>query len=125
MPVSYDNTVTPLYSEVERTWPTPQDWTVNGVDTLVLHGRGQADNGPDRLYVTLIDSAGRAATVTLGDDDTVTSVIWSELSVPLDDFAGVDPAAIATMIVGVGNPPAAGGAGTLYLDDFRVTDAIE
>ena len=40
MPMDYNNTISPFYSEAERTWATPQDWTFNDVDTLVLHLRG-------------------------------------------------------------------------------------
>ncbi len=40
MPLAYDNTTPPFYSEAVRTWNTPQDWMRNGADTLVLHVRG-------------------------------------------------------------------------------------
>ncbi len=40
MPLQYDSTNSPFYSEAERTWATPQDWTVYGADTLRLHFRG-------------------------------------------------------------------------------------
>ena len=40
MPLEYDNTASPFYSEAERTWTTPQDWTAHGADTLLLHVRG-------------------------------------------------------------------------------------
>jgi len=40
MPVEYNNINPPYYSEVERTWDEPQDWTGNGADTLVLYFRG-------------------------------------------------------------------------------------
>ena len=40
MPLAYDNTTSPFYSEAVRTWNTPQDWMRNGADTLVLHVRG-------------------------------------------------------------------------------------
>jgi hypothetical protein len=39
MPFWYDNTGIrgkPCYSEAQRTWGTPQDWTVDGADTLTL-----------------------------------------------------------------------------------------
>ena len=44
MPIQYDNTTAPFYSEAERTFETAQDWTGNGADTLVLYVRG---NAPD------------------------------------------------------------------------------
>jgi hypothetical protein len=40
MPVEYNNVVAPYYSETERTWTAPQDWTVNGVTDLSLWFRG-------------------------------------------------------------------------------------
>jgi len=40
MPLFYNNTGVAAYSEAERTWDTPRDWTVNGADTLTLWFRG-------------------------------------------------------------------------------------
>ena len=40
MPMEYDNSLAPFYSEAERTWDLPQDWTGNGADTLWVHFRG-------------------------------------------------------------------------------------
>ncbi len=42
MPLSYDNTEPPFYSEAERTFETARNWTVNGADTLRLFVAGQA-----------------------------------------------------------------------------------
>jgi hypothetical protein len=42
MPVNYNNAESPFYSEAERAWTTAQDWTLNGVDTLILSVQGQA-----------------------------------------------------------------------------------
>jgi hypothetical protein len=39
MPLSYDNSSF-AYSETERTWKTPQNWTTNGADTLNLYFQG-------------------------------------------------------------------------------------
>jgi len=40
MPVEYNNVNPPYYSEVERTWQTPQNWTLNGADMLQVWFRG-------------------------------------------------------------------------------------
>jgi len=40
MPLYYDNTAEPGYSETNRIWLAPQDWTTNGVKALTLHFRG-------------------------------------------------------------------------------------
>ncbi len=44
MPLQYDNSTSPFYSETTREFETAQDWTGNGADTLVLYVRG---NAPD------------------------------------------------------------------------------
>ncbi len=44
MPLQYDNSAAPFYSEAERTFVTAQNWTGNSADTLVLYVRG---NAPD------------------------------------------------------------------------------
>ncbi len=40
MPLQYDNTTSPFYSEATREFETAQDWTGYGADTLVLYVRG-------------------------------------------------------------------------------------
>ncbi len=42
MPLQYDNTASPYYSEADREFATAQDWTDHGADTLVLYVRGNA-----------------------------------------------------------------------------------
>jgi hypothetical protein len=44
MPLAYDNSTSPFYSEAWREFDSAQDWTGNGADTLVVHVRG---NAPD------------------------------------------------------------------------------
>ncbi len=40
MPLFYDNTTSPFYSEAERTFASPQNWTGYGANTLVVYFRG-------------------------------------------------------------------------------------
>ncbi len=42
MPLQYDNSTSPWYSETVREFETTQDWTRYGADTLVLYVRGNA-----------------------------------------------------------------------------------
>jgi regulation of enolase protein 1 (concanavalin A-like superfamily) len=42
MPMWYDNTKAPFYSETQREWPTGQAWTTGGVNTLTLWVQGEA-----------------------------------------------------------------------------------
>jgi hypothetical protein len=59
MPLDYNNTKSPFYSEAERTFDTAQDWTANGADTFVLYFRG---NPP-----AFVESAG---TITMSGGGT-------------------------------------------------------
>ena len=125
MPLYYDNTVTPYYSETQRTWNTAQDWTVHGVTDLTLYVRGQADNAIAPLYVAIEDGAGHLGVVTHPNAAIATAKSWSQWKIPLSDFtgAGVTLTAIKKMYIGVGNrnTPTAGGAGVAYIDDIRLT----
>ena len=40
MPVAFDNTRSPYYSEAQRDWASPQAWTSGGANTLVVYLRG-------------------------------------------------------------------------------------
>jgi regulation of enolase protein 1 (concanavalin A-like superfamily) len=40
MPFEYNNIKTPYYSETQRTFDTPQDWTTNGADSVALYFQG-------------------------------------------------------------------------------------
>jgi hypothetical protein len=57
MPMDYNNTEDPYFSEVERTWPTPQDWTIFNVKALTLWFRGlpasvgSFEAGPNDTFV--------------------------------------------------------------------------
>ena len=42
MPLQYDNSASPFYSEAERVFEPAQNWTGNGADSLVLYIRGNA-----------------------------------------------------------------------------------
>ncbi len=136
MPFYYENRFEPYYSEAERTFTTPrywsggsvetpQDWTVDGADALTLYFCGERNNDADRLYVTIIDSAGGSATVIHPDVDAVRVTRWQKWRIALDDLraAGVDVTAVLKMIIGLGNRdnPQPGGSGLIYIDDIQVT----
>lgn len=123
MPLSYGNLNPPHYAETDRTWDVAQDWTVNGVDTLVLYVRGSEGNDAAPLYVALEDAGGHTADVGYGDETVTQSVDWIEWRIPLDQFTGVDPTAVKTMRIGLGNRqnPTLGGTGIIYIDDIRGT----
>jgi len=121
LPMDYDNAKPPFYSEAVQEFAKAQDWTVNGVSTLVLFVRGGATNVAAPLYVVVEDSVGKNAAVTHPDVTVVTKAVWTEWQVPLSSFTGVDPAKVKKLTIGVGNrtDPKAVVFGRLYLDDIR------
>ncbi len=128
MPLEYNNVPSPYYSEAERTWETPRDWTVNGVDTLTLYVRGRAGNGVDPLYVVVEDSAGKTAMAVHPDASVLTATKWNEWKIPLSQFtaSGLNVAGVKKIYIGVGdrNASAPGGAGRVFIDDIRVTKPV-
>jgi len=128
MPLDYNNVNAPYYSEAERIWTPQENWTADGVDTLVLYVRGRTANGNEALYLVVEDSAGKKATVKYANNAVFKATAWAAWKVPLNDVsaAGVNLARVKKLVLGVGNPanPAKGGAGRLYIDDIRLVRPI-
>jgi hypothetical protein len=72
MPLGYNNADSPNYSETERTFDAPQNWTVNGVNTLSLQVRGYP-----QVTTTAVTETGGKMTLTGSGTD-----IWNNS----DDF---------------------------------------
>jgi hypothetical protein len=123
MPLDYNNVNDPFYSEAEQTFAPVQDWTANGVDTLVLYVRAKAGSKAAPVYVQLKDSSNKTGTVT-AEASLVSAAKWTEWKIPLSQFAdaGVNLAKVKTLIIGVGDKanPAAGGTGLIYVDDIAL-----
>jgi hypothetical protein len=92
------------------------------VVTLALYIRGRSSNAAEMLYIILEDSTGRKGTASFPDSAVFTSTQWTEWKILLSDFAsaGVNPARIKKMYLGVGDraTPVKGGAGRIYVDDI-------
>ena len=124
MPLHYTNLGATAYSEAQRDWTTSQDWTVHGLDALVLYVQGRAENDPMRLYVTIQDAAGRSGTVANPDSNLVVATDWQEWPIPFSALAPVDMSQVTMMVIGLGdraNPTS--GAGLIYIDDIQVHKA--
>jgi hypothetical protein len=118
MPMSYDNAVGK--SEATLTLTSNRNWTVNGVNTLVIWFRGEAGNAAEPMYVVLNDSA----VVTNDNPDAAQKASWTQWNIDLIRFAdqGVNLANVNSITLGFGNRnnPVAGGAGMMYFDDIRL-----
>jgi hypothetical protein len=125
MPFEYNNSGTggkARYSEAQRQWASPQDWTRNNVKVLTLYFYGTAANAAERLYVAVEDSAGQVKVVNHPDVEAVQREVWQEWNIELTQFAPVNVKMVKKMYIGVGNrvTPTAGGSGKIYIDDIRV-----
>jgi hypothetical protein len=122
MPIDYNNAVAPFYSEAEREFAPAENWTIDGLDTLVLYVQGRSSNNATGLYVVLTDSSNNSAVITYPEPAPVRLARWTEWKIPLADFAGVNAAKIKKMCIGLGSrdATAASGTGRIYIDDIRV-----
>jgi hypothetical protein len=127
MPLAYDNSGTggkARYSETQREWTTPQDWTTKGVKALTLWFHGDPNNSAEPLYVAVKDSLGRTKVVTYANPNAAMSNNWQEWNIDMKELvsAGLNLASVKTMYIGLGNrvTPKAGGKGTIYIDDIRL-----
>ena len=127
VPFGYNNTGAggkARYSETERTWAVPQDWTRNGVKALTLWFYGDPNNSAEPLYAAVQDSLGKIKVVAHENPGAVQLSGWQEWNIDLKQFAGagVNLSSVAKMYIGVGNrtTPQAGGTGTMYFDDIRL-----
>jgi len=118
MPMTYDNTMGK--SEATLTLTDARDWTVKGVNTLIIWFRGSEGNAAENLYVVLNGSAG----VDNENPDAALANEWTEWSIPLQTFAdqGINLTNVNTITLGLGDraSPSAGGSGMMYFDDIRL-----
>ncbi len=111
MPVYYNNTVAPAMSEADCTFTPGQNWTAEGVTTLVVHFRGEADNTGD-LYVKI-----NGVKVPYdGDPADIASTKWIAWEIDLASV-GVSLTNITTLTLGIEG----GQTGVLFFDDIWLT----
>lgn len=87
-------------------------------------GVAQGGNDAAPVYVTLVDAAGKSATVQYPGNPYLTlAKDWVDWKILLSEFSGVDKAAITQVIFGVGNGQA-DGTGTIQVANVRVVKPI-
>jgi len=106
MPIYY----TGALSEANRTFVPGQNWTAEGVTTLVMHFLGEADN-TGTLYVEI-----NGVRVPYdGDSADIASTKWIAWEIDLASV-GTNLANVTTLTIGVEN-----GTGVLYVDHIILT----
>jgi hypothetical protein len=114
MPMTYDNSVGK--SEATLTLTDKRDWTVNGVNTLVIWFRGEGTNSAEQMYVALNGSA----RIDHDDPDAATKTAWTQWNIDLQAFAdqGVNLTNVNSITLGLSS--VTGGTGKMYFDDIRL-----
>jgi hypothetical protein len=124
LPLSYTNEAGVTNSEAALTLTTPRDWTAAGVAELSLWFRGGSDNAVDPLYVAISNAAGAPAVVANTDPAAATVGFWAEWRIALQAFAdqGINLTNVDKLAIGLGSKggAAAGGSGTMFIDDIRL-----
>ncbi|MHC4509463.1 MAG: discoidin domain-containing protein [Planctomycetota bacterium] len=109
MPLFYSNTGGATFSEGERTFAVPQDWTKHGIQTLVVHFQGTPGN-TGQLYVKV----NGVKVAYPGDAADIARPRWNQWGIDLASL-GVNLASVTKLALGIdGN----GAGGTLYVDDI-------
>jgi hypothetical protein len=111
MPLYYDNAVGK--SEATLTLTSNNDWTVNGITTLIIWFRGDGANAPEQLYVAL----NGGTPVTNDDPDAALTTAWTQWNIDLQAF-GVNHSNVNTITLGLSS--VTGGTGIMYFDDIRL-----
>ncbi len=83
---------------------------------------GIQSNDAEQLYVALQDSASNSAVVKYSDPAATNIATWTQCSIPLSAFTGVNLQSITKLTIGVGDRASTqpNGAGDLYIDDIRL-----
>ncbi len=108
MPLQYNNSTGPGYSEADLTFSPAEDWTVEGVTTLVVHFRGAPDN-TGQLYVKINGTQ----VLYDGDPADIATAKWFAWKIDLASV-GVSLTKVTTLTVGIEG----GQTGIVYIDDI-------
>jgi hypothetical protein len=125
MPLFYVNEAGVTNSEAVLPLTAPRDWTTAGVAELSLWFRGISANAAEPLYAAVSNAAGAPAIVAYDDPAAATSSRWTQWRVALQTFAdqGISLTNVDKIAIGLGTKSgmvAAGGSGTIYVDDIRL-----
>jgi hypothetical protein len=125
MPLLYVNEAGVSNSEAILTLTSLRDWTLAGVEEWSLWTRGNSANAEEPLYAAVSNAAGAPAVVAHSDQAATTVGIWIEWRIPLQTFSdqGINLTNVDKLAIGLGSKSgmaAAGGSGTMLIDDMRL-----
>jgi hypothetical protein len=132
----WNSTYYPYYAEANADVNTAKpnglgktsDWLGMGTTVLSLWFYGDPCNpisAHDEMYIKLVDSDTPIHTSTVfysdyHDLNNVRYPQWHQWNIPLEDFAGVNLAKVAKIIIGFGDGTHAAHDGIMYFEDIRL-----
>ncbi len=111
MPLAYANTAGATYSEAERTFDAPQDWTLHGYKGLALSFCGDPNN-TGQMYLRINNTK----VLYSGKAEDIKRPQWQPWNIDLAS-TGANLKNVTKLAIGVDG---AGAAGTLYFDNIRL-----
>jgi hypothetical protein len=112
MRFEFQNQYDPYFTEVARTFSSPQNWTVQSVDTLSLSFIGEHQNAEQLMYLRLEDASGQSFTVENPFTFACQTDSWRQWTIPLVQFGdgGVDLTSVQKLTIGMGDGTSSGQA---------------
>ena len=125
MPLLYINEAGVTNSEASMTLTALRDWTQAAVGELSLWIRGDSANAAEPIYVAISNATGAPAVAAYDDATAAASRKWMQWRITLQTFAdrGINLSNVERIAIGLGTKSgmtAAGGTGTIYIDDIRL-----
>ncbi|MBN2183486.1 MAG: LamG domain-containing protein [Sedimentisphaerales bacterium] len=122
MPLRYDNNM--KYSEAKLTLSNHRNWSEDGIKALSLWFYGNPANSPEQMYVAIADSTNSPVVVKHDEPALLQVTEWQEwpINLVLFENGGIDLTDVNSIAIGFGdkNNIAAGGSGTVFIDDIRL-----
>jgi len=109
MPLYYDNTGA-VASQTDRNWSTPQNWTGNGIQTLIVNFFGDPNNTGTSVFVEI-----NGQKVTCPDNAALTTAEWTQWDIDLASL-GTNLSAVTSMSIGVDGS----GSGMILVDNIAL-----
>jgi len=119
----FQNQYDPYFTEITRTFDSPQDWTAKSVEELSLSFIGEHENAEHLMYLTLEDASGQSFRVETLPHACQTDS-WRQWTIALGLFsdAGVDLTSVKKITIGLGDGTASGQNGNdkdhIYIDQI-------
>jgi hypothetical protein len=122
------NQYPPYFTEITRTFESPQDWTVQSVEELSLSFIGEHENMEHLMYLTLEDASGQSFRVETFPH-ACQSDSWRQWTIALGQFSdgGVDLTSVKKITIGLGDGTDSGQSGEdrdhIYIDQIILHSA--